>query len=52
MADGDTGYGNALAVQKTIRSYARRGAAAVLIEDKLWPRPLGHGGAKLVIGRH
>jgi 2-methylisocitrate lyase-like PEP mutase family enzyme len=51
LADGDTGYGNALAVQKTIRAYARRGAAAVLIEDKVWPRPLGHSGAKLVIER-
>jgi 2-methylisocitrate lyase-like PEP mutase family enzyme len=51
LADGDTGYGNALAVQKTIRAYARRGAAAVLIEDKIWPRPLGHNGAKLVIER-
>jgi len=51
LADGDTGYGNALAVQKTIRAYARRGAAAVLIEDKAWPRPLGHQGAKLVIER-
>lgn len=51
LADGDTGYGNALAVQKTIRGYARRGAAAVLIEDKAWPRPPGHGGAKLVIER-
>ena len=51
LADGDTGYGNALAVQKTIRAYARRGAAAVLIEDKAWPRPLGHKGAKLVIER-
>src|SRR6202051_3394256 len=49
LADGDTGYGNALAVQETIRAYARRGAAAVLIEDKAWPRPLGQGGAKLVI---
>jgi 2-methylisocitrate lyase-like PEP mutase family enzyme len=49
LADGDTGHGNALAVQKTIRAYARRGAAAVLIEDKMWPRPLGHGGAKLVV---
>ncbi len=47
LADGDTGYGNALAVQKAIRAYARRGAAAVLIEDKAWPRPLGHHGAKL-----
>jgi len=51
LADGDTGYGNALAVQKTIHAYARRGAAAVLIEDKAWPRPLGHNGAKLVIER-
>ena len=51
LTDGDTGYGNPLAVQKTIRAYARRGAAAVLIEDKAWPRPLGHGGAKLVIER-
>src|ERR1700675_2307543 len=51
LADGDTGYGNALAVQRAIRAYARRGAAAVLIEDKAWPRPLGHGGAKLVIER-
>src|ERR1700738_554014 len=51
LADGATGYGNALAVQKTIRAYARRGAAAVLIEDKVWPRPLGPNGAKLVIER-
>ncbi|MBV9152190.1 MAG: isocitrate lyase/PEP mutase family protein [Alphaproteobacteria bacterium] len=51
LADGDTGYGNALAVQKTIRAYARRGAAAVLIEDKVWPRPLGRQGAKLVVER-
>jgi 2-methylisocitrate lyase-like PEP mutase family enzyme len=52
LADGDTGHGNALAVQKTIRAYARRGAAAVLIEDKIWPRPLGQGGAKLVVERN
>jgi 2-methylisocitrate lyase-like PEP mutase family enzyme len=51
LADGDTGHGNALAVQKTIRAYARRGAASVLIEDKIWPRPLGQGGAKLVVER-
>ncbi len=51
LADGDTGYGNAISVQKTIRAYARTGAAAVLIEDKIWPRPLGQQGAKLVIER-
>ena len=51
LADGDTGHGNALSVQKTVRAYARRGAAAILIEDKAWPRPLGHSGAKLVVER-
>ena len=51
LADGDTGYGNAINVQRTIRAYAQTGAAAVLIEDKAWPRPLGHKGAKLVVER-
>jgi 2-methylisocitrate lyase-like PEP mutase family enzyme len=51
LADGDTGYGNAISVQRTVREYARAGAAAVLIEDKIWPRPLGQGGAKLVVER-
>ena len=51
LADGDTGYGNEISVQKTIRTYARAGAAAVLIEDKIWPRPLGRQGAKLVVER-
>jgi 2-methylisocitrate lyase-like PEP mutase family enzyme len=51
LADGDTGHGNALAVQKVVGAYARRGAAAVLIEDKVWPRPLGRSGAKLVVER-
>jgi 2-methylisocitrate lyase-like PEP mutase family enzyme len=51
LADGDTGYGNAISVQRTVRAYARAGAAAVLIEDKQWPRPLGNNGAKLVIER-
>src|SRR3954468_18080964 len=51
LADGDTGYGNAIPVQKTIRTYAQAGAAAVLIEDKQWPRQLGNKGAKLVVDR-
>ena len=51
LADGDTGYGNAIQVQRTVRAYARAGTAAVLIEDKAWPRPLGHNGAKLVVER-
>jgi 2-methylisocitrate lyase-like PEP mutase family enzyme len=40
LADGDHGYGNAMNVQRTVRSYGRAGAAAVLIEDKVTPRAL------------
>src|SRR5205807_8351363 len=48
---GDSDHGISHAVQKVIRAYARCGAAAVLIEDKIWPRPLGRDGAKLVVER-
>ncbi len=51
LGDGDTGYGNEFAVQRTVREYARMGCAAVLIEDKQWPRPLGKDMAKLTVER-
>lgn len=44
LADGDDGYGNALNVQRTVSEYARAGAAAVLIEDKITPRALTSAG--------
>lgn len=44
LADGDHGYGNAINVQRTVRNYARAGAAAVLIEDKITPRSLNADG--------
>ena len=51
LGDGDTGYGNEFAVQRTVREYARLGCAAVLIEDKQWPRQLGKKMAKLTVER-
>jgi 2-methylisocitrate lyase-like PEP mutase family enzyme len=44
LADGDHGYGNPMNVQRTVRAYGRAGAAAVLIEDKITPRPLTAAG--------
>jgi 2-methylisocitrate lyase-like PEP mutase family enzyme len=44
LADGDHGHGNAMNVQRTVRSYGRAGAAAVLIEDKITPRALTSAG--------
>lgn len=38
VADIDTGYGNAVNVLQVVGSYARAGAAAVVIEDKVFPK--------------
>ncbi len=51
IGDGDTGYGNALNVQRTVIEYARAGAAAVMIEDQLSPKKCGHTRGKQVISR-
>jgi 2-methylisocitrate lyase-like PEP mutase family enzyme len=51
IADGDTGYGNALNVQRTVTEYARAGAAGVMIEDQVSPKKCGHTRGKQVIGR-
>ncbi|HUK60600.1 MAG TPA: isocitrate lyase/PEP mutase family protein [Stellaceae bacterium] len=52
VADGDTGYGNAMNVRRTVAEFARAGAAAILIEDQVWPKKCGHyGGGRPVIPR-
>ena len=51
IGDGDTGYGNALNVRRTVEMYARAGFAAVMIEDQLAPKRCGHTKGKLVVER-
>ncbi len=51
IADGDTGYGNAMNVRRTVRGFARAGCAAVMIEDQLAPKRCGHTPGKAVVGR-
>jgi 2-methylisocitrate lyase-like PEP mutase family enzyme len=52
IADGDTGYGNAMNVRRTVKEFARAGAAVILIEDQVWPKKCGHyGGKREVIPR-
>ncbi len=51
IGDGDTGFGNALNVQRTVVEYARAGAAAVMIEDQVSPKKCGHTRGKQVISR-
>jgi phosphoenolpyruvate phosphomutase len=38
VADIDTGYGNAINVLHVVGAYARAGAAAVVMEDKMFPK--------------
>jgi 2,3-dimethylmalate lyase len=49
IADGDTGFGNALNVQRTVREYERAGVAAIHLEDQQFPKRCGHLSGKSLI---
>ncbi len=51
IGDGDTGYGNAMNVRRTVTGFAKAGAASVMIEDQLAPKRCGHTPGKAVVGR-
>ncbi len=51
IGDGDTGYGNALNVKRTVQGYAQAGFAAVMIEDQVAPKRCGHTKGKMVVDR-
>ncbi len=41
IADADTGYGNAINAQRTVREYEAAGAAAMHLEDQVFPKRCG-----------
>lgn len=49
IVDADTGFGNALNVQRTVRNFERAGAAAIQIEDQSFPKRCGHLDGKVLI---
>jgi 2-methylisocitrate lyase-like PEP mutase family enzyme len=49
IADADTGYGNAISVMHTVSALEAAGAAAVHIEDQVFPKRCGHFDRKAVI---
>ncbi len=51
IGDGDTGYGNALNVERTVKGYMQAGFASIMIEDQVAPKRCGHTKGKLVVGR-
>ena len=51
IGDGDTGYGNALNVKRTVNGYAKAGFACMMIEDQVSPKRCGHTQGKQTVGR-
>jgi 2-methylisocitrate lyase-like PEP mutase family enzyme len=49
ICDADTGYGNPINVWRTVREYEEAGAAALHLEDQVWPKKCGFLGGKQVI---
>lgn len=49
IVDIDTGFGNALNVQRTVRTFEQRGASALQLEDQIMPKRCGHLKGKALI---
>lgn len=51
IGDGDTGFGNALNIKRTVKGYADAGFACIMLEDQLAPKRCGHTRGKSVVSR-
>ncbi|MFN4310399.1 MAG: oxaloacetate decarboxylase [Ferrovibrio sp.] len=49
IVDADTGFGNALNVQRTVRLFERNGAAGIQLEDQASPKRCGHLDGKTLV---
>lgn len=49
MADGDTGFGNAVNAWHTVRAFEHAGAAGINLEDQVMPKRCGHLDGKQVV---
>ncbi len=49
IVDGDTGFGNALNTQRTVRTLEQAGAAMIQLEDQTFPKRCGHLDGKGVV---
>ncbi len=49
MADGDTGFGNAVNAWYTVQAFERIGCAGVNIEDQVMPKRCGHLDGKTIV---
>jgi 2-methylisocitrate lyase-like PEP mutase family enzyme len=49
IVDADTGFGNALNTQRTVRDLERAGAAMIQLEDQTFPKRCGHLDGKRIV---
>lgn len=49
LADGDTGFGNAINTRRTMQLFERAGANAIQLEDQTYPKRCGHFDGKSVV---
>jgi len=49
IVDADTGFGNALNTQRTVRDFERAGAAMIQLEDQTFPKRCGHLDGKGIV---
>ena len=52
IVDADTGFGNALNVQRTVRQFERVGASAIQLEDQSFPKRCGHLSGKTLVSKN
>jgi methylisocitrate lyase len=51
LVDGDTGFGGAFNIQRTVRSLHKAGAAGVHIEDQVQAKRCGHRPGKAIVSK-
>jgi 2-methylisocitrate lyase-like PEP mutase family enzyme len=51
IGDGDTGFGSAQNIKRTVQGYRAAGFAAIMLEDQVAPKRCGHTEGKAVVGR-
>ena len=47
IGDGDTGFGSAQNIKRTVQGYARAGFAGIMLEDQVAPKRCGHTEGKV-----
>src|SRR5919204_1246386 len=51
IGDGDTGFGSAQNIKRTVQGYSRAGFACIMLEDQVAPKRCGHTEGKSVVTR-